>query len=331
MQLIKNKDKIINIDEKVEASIRPQYLNNFVGQAKLKDNLRIFLDAAIMKKRSLDHILFYGPPGLGKTTLANIISKEMNANFKLTSGPAITKVGDLAAILTNLKDNDILFIDEIHRLPIAIEETLYSAMEDFRLDIIVGTGPAAKSIKIDLAKFTLVSATTKLGLVSNPLRDRFGIIFQLEFYSFDELKDVIIHCSKLYNVIIEPKAAYEVAKRSRGTPRIAIRLTKRVIDVAIIKEKLNIDITFVIHALNLLGVDKLGLDDADLKYMKFIFNNYKGGPVGIETIAAGLYEDKMTLEDTVEPYLIQNGLLERTSRGRVLTILAISHINQESY
>lgn len=309
-----------------EYSLRPSLLSEFIGQSQIKSNLDIFIRASKKRNECLDHVLFYGPPGLGKTTLAHIISNEMNVNFKSTSGPMMSKPADLAAILTNLSEGDILFIDEIHRLHITIEEILYSAMEDFYLDIVIGEGPAARTVKINLPKFTLIGATTRLGLLSNPLRDRFGIPLRLEFYTLDELSLVIKRGADVIGVKIDDEGADEIAKRSRGTPRIALRLLKRIRDFVEIEnfEIANKEIT--INSLDRLEVDKLGLDNNDYRYMLFICNNYSGGPVGIETISAGISEQRDTIEDTIEPYLIQIGFLNRTSRGRVLTANAFEHL-----
>ena len=317
-----------SIDESITKSIRPQNIDDFVGQAKLLENLRIFISSAKKRNVQMDHCLLYGPPGLGKTTLANIIAKEMNVNIRITSGPMLMKTGDLAAILTNLKDGDVLFIDEIHRMPIAVEEVLYSAMEDYRLDIIIGSGPSAKTVKIDLNKFTLIGATTRLGLLSNPLKDRFGITMQLEFYKPEELAKIIGKYAHNNHVEVDDEAKIKIGERSRGTPRIAIRLIKRVIDIATYLEKSNIDTNFVNDALDKLGIDDLGLDGIDKKYLIFINNNYKGGPVGIETISAGISEDKGTIEEVVEPFLIQSGLIEKTPRGRVLTLKCVKHLSK---
>ncbi|MCC8417046.1 MAG: Holliday junction branch migration DNA helicase RuvB [Rickettsia endosymbiont of Bryobia graminum] len=309
-----------------EFSIRPSYLKEFVGQQQIKENLSVFIQAAKNRSEQLDHTLFYGPPGLGKTTLAQIISKEMGVNFKSTSGPAISKAADLAAILTNLQDNDILFIDEIHRLSTNIEETLYQAMEDFALDIIIGEGPSARSVKINLPNFTLVGATTRLGLLSNPLRDRFGIPLRLNFYNVEELKLVLHRVSQLLEIALTNQALEEIARRSRGTPRIAIRLIKRIRDFASVDDRLEIDQEIANTALNRLEVDKIGLDSNDYRYLKFIADSYSGGPVGIETIAAALSEQRDAIEETIEPYLIQIGFLQRTPRGRMLTKAAFDHI-----
>ena len=311
----------------IENSLRPTLLNEFIGQSNIKDNLNIFIKSAKIRNENLDHVLFYGPPGLGKTTLSHIVANELGVGFKSTSGPILSKAGDLAAILTNLQPNDVLFIDEIHRLNINVEEVLYSAMEDFKLDIIIGEGPAARTIKIDLPKFTLIGATTRIGLISNPLRDRFGIPLKLDFYNTEELKNIVKRDCVLLNVEINNEASIEIAKRSRGTARIAIRLLKRVRDFAIVMNKKEIDKESVDIALNKLDIDNLGLDAFDRKYLNFIAKNYDGGPVGIDTIASGLSEEKDTLEDTIEPYLIQQGFINKTPRGRTLTGVAYSYLN----
>ena len=309
-----------------DQGIRPSLLTDFIGQHALKSNLSVFMKAAKTRTEALDHTLLYGPPGLGKTTIAHIISKEMGVNFKSTSGPILSKAADLAAILTNLQENDVLFIDEIHRLSINIEEVLYSAMEDFALDIIVGEGPAARSIKINLPKFTLVGATTRLGLLSNPLRDRFGIPLRLDFYSPEELKLVIIRGANLLGIEVAQDGADEIAKRARGTPRIALRLLKRVRDFAENDGITVITADSADNALSKLDVDHIGLDGNDYRYLRFISDHYDGGPVGVETIAAGLSEQRDAIEDTIEPYLIQIGFLQRTPRGRILTDVAMKHI-----
>jgi Holliday junction DNA helicase RuvB len=306
-------------DENHEISLRPSFLGDFIGQTKLKENLEIFLNSAKSRNDTLDHTLFYGPPGLGKTTLAQIIAREMAVGFKSTSGPVISKSGDLAAILTNLQSGDVLFIDEIHRLNKNVEEVLYSAMEDFKLDIIIGEGPSARAIKIDLPKFTLVGATTKLGSIANPLKDRFGIPLRINFYDINELKQIIERDSKILNINIENLASTEIAKRARGTPRIAIRLLKRVRDFAINSNATTIDQKIADFALTQLEIDQNGLDILDHRYLKFIAQNYRGGPVGVETIASAISEEKDTVEDSIEPYLIQQGFIEKTPRGRVIT------------
>ncbi|WP_341790697.1 Holliday junction branch migration DNA helicase RuvB [Rickettsia endosymbiont of Polydrusus tereticollis] len=322
-------DNILSVEENPndqEFSLRPSYLQEFVGQQQIKENLSIFIQAAKSRFEHLDHTLFYGPPGLGKTTLAKIISNELGGNFKSTSGPAILKAADLAAILTNLEKNDVLFIDEIHRLNIAVEEVLYPAMEDFVLDIIIGEGPAARSVKINLPPFTLIGATTRLGLLSSPLRDRFGIPLRLNFYNVEELKKVLNRASKLLAISLTDCGSEEIAKRSRGTPRIALRLVKRIRDFAAVDGKLEIDKIVANLALNRLEVDSIGLDSNDERYLKFIADNYGDRPVGIETIAAALSEQRDALEETIEPYLIQIGFLQRTPRGRVITLNAFEHL-----
>lgn len=314
------------LEEEQEFNLRPSYLREFVGQQQIKENLAIFIQAAKNRSEHLDHTLFYGPPGLGKTTLAQIISQEMGVGFKSTSGPAISKAADLAAILTNLQDNDVLFIDEIHRLSTNIEEVLYQAMEDFALDVIIGSGPGARSVKINLPNFTLVGATTRLGLLSNPLRDRFGIPLRLHFYNVEELKLVLGRAAKLLSINLTPEALEEISTRSRGTPRIALRLLKRVRDFASVEDQIEIDRSIASSSLNRLEVDRLGLDSNDYRYLKFIAHNYSGGPVGIETIAAALSEQRDAVEDIIEPYLIQIGLLQRTARGRIITQSAFNHL-----
>jgi len=299
--------------------LRPSFLGEFIVQQKLKENLEIFLNSAKSRNDSLDHTLFYGPPGLGKTTLAQIIAHEMGVGFKSTSGPVISKSGDLAAILTNLQAGDILFIDEIHRLNKNVEEILYSAMEDFKLDIIIGEGPSARAIKIDLPKFTLVGATTRLGAIANPLKDRFGIPLRINFYNVKELEQIIERDAKILNIGIENLASKEIAKRSRGTPRIAIRLLKRVRDFAINANQEIITQKIADYALTQLEIDNYGLDASDHRYLRFIAENYRGGPVGVETISSAISEERDTVEDSIEHYLIQQGFIEKTPRGRVIT------------
>ena len=306
-------------EERHDNFLRPSFLGDFIGQEKLKENLEIFLNSAKSRNDSLDHTLFYGPPGLGKTTLAQIIAHEMGVGFKSTSGPVISKSGDLAAILTNLQAGDILFIDEIHRLNKNVEEILYSAMEDFKLDIIIGEGPSARAIKIDLPKFTLVGATTRLGAIANPLKDRFGIPLRINFYNVKELEQIIERDAKILNIGIENLASKEIAKRSRGTPRIAIRLLKRVRDFAINANQEIITQKIADYALTQLEIDNYGLDASDHRYLRFIAENYRGGPVGVETISSAISEEKDTVEDSIEPYLIQQGFIEKTPRGRVIT------------
>lgn len=310
----------------IEKGLRPESLDQYVGQSKAKNNLKIFIEAAKSRNEPLDHVLFYGPPGLGKTTLATIIAHEMGVHIKVTSGPAIEKPGEMAAILNNLAENDILFIDEIHRLNRQVEEVLYPAMEDYSIDIMIGKGQGARSIRLDLPKFTLVGATTRAGLLTAPLRDRFGVINKLEFYTVDELKQIIIRSAGLLNVEIDEKGAKELARRSRGTPRLANRLLKRVRDFAQVKYDGVITEDVANLALDLLEVDKLGLDKGDRSILETMIDKFDGGPVGLDTLAAALGEDSGTLEDVYEPYLIQNGLLQRTPRGRIATRLAYEHL-----
>ncbi|MDR3078569.1 MAG: Holliday junction branch migration DNA helicase RuvB [Rickettsiales bacterium] len=326
--LVKNGEKTEN-DLALENSLRPLALEDFIGQEEARGNLRVFIESAKMRSTSLDHTLFYGPPGIGKTTLSHIVANEMGVNFKSTSGPILSKAGDLAAILTNLQPGDVLFIDEIHRLHSSVEEILYSAMEDFRLDIIIGEGPGARSIKINLPRFTLVAATTRLGLISNPLRDRFGIPLRLNFYEPEELARIIERDAAILNIGISPAGAGEISRRSRGTARIAIRLLKRIRDFAIVAGNDFIDRKIVDLALARLHVDRMGLDSSDLRYLNFIATNYHGGPVGIDTISAGLSEEKDSLEDTIEPYLIQHGFINKTPRGRLLTETAYRYLRME--
>ncbi|MGB8313682.1 MAG: Holliday junction branch migration DNA helicase RuvB [Aestuariivirga sp.] len=313
-------------EDGVDSHVRPQNLDEFVGQAKAKQNLRVFIEAARGRAEALDHVLFAGPPGLGKTTLAQIMARELGVNFRATSGPVIAKAGDLAALLTNLEDRDILFIDEIHRLSPAVEEILYPAMEDYQLDLIIGEGPAARSVRIDLAKFTLIGATTRTGLLTTPLRDRFGIPVRLDFYTDEELLDIVKRGSRVMKVAITEDGAREIAKRSRGTPRIAGRLLRRVRDFASVAGDARIDAGSADRALGNLDVDKRGLDGLDHRYLNCIAINFGGGPVGIDTIAASLSEARDAIEDIVEPYLLQIGFLNRTSRGRILTPHAFKHM-----
>ncbi len=313
-------------EDGADSHVRPQSLNEFVGQTKVKKNLRVFIEAARARAEALDHVLFAGPPGLGKTTLAQIMARELGVNFRATSGPVIAKAGDLAALLTNLEDRDILFIDEIHRLNPAVEEILYPAMEDYQLDLIIGEGPAARSVRIDLAKFTLIGATTRTGLLTTPLRDRFGIPIRLDFYTDEELLDIVKRGSRVMKVAITEDGAREIAKRSRGTPRIAGRLLRRVRDFASVSGDARIDAGSADRALGNLDVDKRGLDALDHRYLNCIAINFAGGPVGIDTIAASLSEARDAIEDIVEPYLLQIGFLNRTSRGRLLTPHAFKHM-----
>lgn len=312
-----------------EGAFRPLSLEHFTGQADVRHNLKVFIDSARTREQALDHVLLFGPPGLGKTTLAQIIAKEMNVNFRATSGPIISKAGDLAALLTNLQTHDVLFIDEIHRLPPAVEEVLYPAMEDFKLDIMIGEGPAARSIQIDLPPFTLVGATTRSGLLTQPLRERFGIPLRLQFYTLDELQGIIERLVGCLGCTIDSEAAREIACRSRGTPRIAGRLVRRIRDFAIVAGSTHITYQMGFEALNRLGVDPLGLDTQDRRYLTYMAEYYKGGPVGVETLAAALSEQRDTLEEVLEPYLIQQGLIQRTPRGRQLTDLAYQHLQFE--
>lgn len=313
-------------EEIIENSLRPRLLKEYIGQNKVKDSIKIYIEAAKKRNEALDHVLLYGPPGLGKTTLSNIIANEMNSNIKITSGPAIEKQGDLAALLTNLAENDVLFIDEIHRLNKSVEEILYPALEDFSLDIIIGKGPSARSIRLDLPKFTLIGATTKAGSLTTPLRDRFGIISRLELYNTEDLTTIVLRSANILKVEIDKEGAIEIARRSRGTPRIANRLLKRVRDYASVLGDGNITKDIARIALNRLDIDDLGLDEVDRKLLKTIILNYSGGPVGLDTIAVTIGEETETIEDVYEPYLIQLGFLARTPRGRQVTPLAYQHL-----
>lgn len=321
--------KILEEDVKIEGSLRPKLLKDYIGQKKIKEIMSVYIEAAKQRNDSLDHVLFYGPPGLGKTTLSNIIANEMGVNIKITSGPAIEKPGEMAAILNNLQEGDILFIDEIHRLNRQVEEVLYPAMEDFAIDIMIGKGTAAKSVRLDLPKFTLIGATTRAGLLSAPLRDRFGVIQHLEFYSVDELMLIIQHSARILDVEIDEMGAKELARRSRGTPRLANRMLKRVRDFAQIKFDGNITLEAANTALDLLDVDKLGLDQTDRLILTTMIDKFGGKPVGIDNLAAAIGEDSGTIEEVYEPYLIKNGLVVRTPRGRMVTDLTYKHLGLE--
>ena len=316
-------------DVKVEKSLRPLRLDDYIGQAKAKENLRVYIEAAKGRGEPLDHVLFYGPPGLGKTTLAGIIANEMGVHVKITSGPAIAKPGEMAAILSNLAEGDLLFVDEIHRLNRQVEEVLYPAMEDYAIDIMIGKGATARSIRLDLPKFTLVGATTRAGLLSAPLRDRFGVMHHLEFYTVDELKQIIINTAKVLAVEIDEEGSFELARRSRGTPRLANRLLKRVRDFAEVKYDGRITGEVASFALDLLEVDKMGLDNSDRKMLLTIMQKFSGGPVGLDTLAAAIGEDAGTIEDVYEPYLVMNGFINRTPKGRVVTDYCYHHFGLE--
>lgn len=312
-------------DIPVETSLRPQTLDDYIGQQKAKQNLKIYIEAAKQRKESLDHVLFYGPPGLGKTTLAGIIANEMGTHLKITSGPAIAKPGEMAAILSNLQEGDVLFVDEIHRLNRQVEEVLYPAMEDYAIDVMIGKGATARAIRLDLPEFTLVGATTRAGLLSAPLRDRFGVVHHMEFYSVEELQTIVLHSAKKLGVEVEPEGAFELARRSRGTPRLANRLLKRVRDFAEVKYDGKITKDVAAFALDLLEVDTYGLDQNDRNILMTIIEKFGGGPVGLETLAASIGEDSGTIEDVYEPYLVKIGFVNRTPKGRVATELAYQH------
>lgn len=322
-------DKKLQEEEIIIQSLRASSWPEFVGQEIVKKTLFMSIKSAKKREEALEHLLFYGPPGLGKTTLSHIIAKEMNANIKITSGPALERAGDLASILTNLSEGDVLFIDEIHRLNKVVEETLYPAMEDFALDIVIGKGPSARTMRMDLPRFTIIGATTKAGMISGPLRDRFGVINRLTFYNVDELSEIVKNAAKKLNIEIDNDACRELASRGRGTPRIALRLLKRARDFAVIHESERITVDIVRKTLAMLEIDEMGLDESDRRYLAAIVDKYNGGPVGLETLAASLSEDKATLEEVVEPFLMQIGFVKRTTRGRMITENALKHLGKK--
>ena len=316
--------------EDADRALRPQTLDEFIGQREARGNLKVFIESARMRGEAMDHTLFHGPPGLGKTTLAQIMARELGVNFRMTSGPVLAKAGDLAAILTNLEARDVLFIDEIHRLNPAVEEVLYPALEDFELDLVIGEGPAARTVRIELQPFTLVGATTRMGLLTTPLRDRFGIPTRLEFYDVDELHQIVTRGARLMGAPADADGAQEIAKRARGTPRIAGRLLRRVVDFAVVEGDGTVTQAIADRALTRLGVDDLGLDNADRRYLRLIAESYGGGPVGVETLSAALSESRDSLEDVIEPYLLQKGLIQRTPRGRMLAAAAWRHLGLDA-
>ncbi|SEP82181.1 holliday junction DNA helicase RuvB [Loktanella sp. DSM 29012] len=326
---MENPDPLVRpepLPEDGDRALRPQTLDAFIGQAEARSNLKVFIESARMRGEAMDHVLFHGPPGLGKTTLAQIMARELGVGFRMTSGPVLAKAGDLAAILTNLEPKDVLFIDEIHRLNPAVEEVLYPALEDFALDLVIGEGPAARTVRIDLQPFTLVGATTRMGLLTTPLRDRFGIPVRLEFYSVAELDEIVTRGARLMGAPATPDGAREIARRARGTPRIAGRLLRRVVDFALVEGDGTVEKGIADRALTRMGVDDLGLDNADRRYLRLIAESYGGGPVGVETLSAALSESRDSLEDVIEPYLLQQGLIQRTPRGRMLAQAAWRHL-----